>query len=151
MKFQEWIKTHRHEAILAGAGILATIWFTSRSKSNSSTTGNGVSSFLNGSTAAGTYDALTGMGTVASGAPSASGWTIPAGITKNGSGWVVPGSSGATEFDTSGIAYDYISSTTQLQSLQSAGTQLFYQAQPGVFLPTTGSGLASGTPLFYKA
>jgi hypothetical protein len=153
VNFQAWVKTHKNEAALGGAGILATLYLAYRSRSKTSSTASalgGVSPLLNGSAASSTYDALTAGGTLATGAPSAGGWQIPTGITRNGSGYVIPGAAGMTEFDTQGNSYEYINSTTELQSLQQSSTPLYYQPSPGIFQQTTGAGLAAGTPLFYK-
>jgi len=72
------------------------------------------------------------------------------GQTLQGSGYYLPNSTTPIT-DTSGNAYQWVSTIPQLTGAQSEGIPLYYQPEPGTFTQVTSQqGLGPGTPQFIK-
>lgn len=88
-----------------------------------------------------------------SGSTTPAPWTQPSGESLSGSGyWFAPGSKNANApiVDSTGSSFSWIG-PAQFSALASGGQPVYYQPQPGTFLPWEGSTqLATGTPLFEK-
>jgi hypothetical protein len=161
MKTGDWLKTHKQEAALGGAGLVVAIALYVRSKNASSSSGTTTASTGNPATVddttatdyySGLENQITGLQSALLGAGTQAPYSPPTNESISGSGYGLPGGAGDVT-SASGATFEELANWNAAQAIISGGGTVDYEPSPGIFAPANKGGqllLAPGskTPLF---